>query len=356
MSGLALALDLRPRRLPRARGRPRGRHRRHDGAAAHPAVRAADRARHRAPRRRDRAGELRAGVRGARHRAADRRAGRSPSTLPDGPGVDRARRRALRVPVGRQGVARLAGGGRRARRPGRRRGAARRRRSASSRARWWRSSGTSGAGKSTIASLVPRLYDVDAGSVRLGGVDVRDLSFADDPRDRRRGHPGRPPVPRHDRRQPPLRPPRTPPTRSCGRRSRSARLDDLVASLPDGLDTVVGERGYRLSGGERQRLTIARLLLAQPRVVILDEATAHLDSDVGGRRAGGARRRARRSHVADHRPPPVDDPSRRPDPRGRGRPDRRARHPRRSCSPPAAATPSSQKLVPPSMLIRAPVR
>ncbi len=57
-----------------------------------------------------------------------------------------------------------------------------------------------------------------------------------------------------------------------------ARLADLVASLPDGLDTVVGERGYRLSGGERQRLTIARLLLARPRVVILDEATAHLDS------------------------------------------------------------------------------
>ena len=59
---------------------------------------------------------------------------------------------------------------------------------------------------------------------------------------------------------------------------RRARLADLVASLPDGLDTVVGERGYRLSGGERQRLTIARVLLARPRVVVLDEATAHLDS------------------------------------------------------------------------------
>ena len=60
--------------------------------------------------------------------------------------------------------------------------------------------------------------------------------------------------------------------------SGRARLDVLVATLPDGLDTVVGERGYRLSGGERQRLTIARLLLARPRVVVLDEATAHLDS------------------------------------------------------------------------------
>ena len=60
---------------------------------------------------------------------------------------------------------------------------------------------------------------------------------------------------------------------------RRARLGELLATLPDGLDTVVGERGYRLSGGERQRLTIARLLLARPRVVILDEATAHLDSE-----------------------------------------------------------------------------
>jgi ABC-type multidrug transport system fused ATPase/permease subunit len=60
---------------------------------------------------------------------------------------------------------------------------------------------------------------------------------------------------------------------------RRARLGELLAGLPDGLDTVVGERGYRLSGGERQRLTIARLLLARPRVVILDEATAHLDSE-----------------------------------------------------------------------------
>ena len=59
---------------------------------------------------------------------------------------------------------------------------------------------------------------------------------------------------------------------------RRARLDELVRSLPDGLDTVVGERGYRLSGGERQRMTIARLLLARQRVVILDEATAHLDN------------------------------------------------------------------------------
>jgi ATP-binding cassette subfamily B protein len=137
--------------------------------------------------------------------------------------------------------------------------------------------GSSGAGKSTIASLVPRLYDVDGGGVRLSGVDVRDLSF-DSLRetlgmvtqdghlfhDTIRGNllfaaPGASEDDLWDS-------------------LRKARLGALVESLPDGLDTVVGERGYRLSGGERQRLTIARLLLAKPKVVILDEATAHLDS------------------------------------------------------------------------------
>ena len=138
--------------------------------------------------------------------------------------------------------------------------------------------GSSGAGKSTIAALVPRLYDVDRGAVRLAGVDVRDLSFASIRDDRRGGDPGRAPVPRHASAAN-LRfaaPDAT--DDELWDALRRARLGDLVASLPDGLDTMVGERGYRLSGGERQRLTIARLLLARPRVVILDEATAHLDS------------------------------------------------------------------------------
>ncbi|WP_172382396.1 ABC transporter ATP-binding protein [Streptomyces sp. MNP-20] len=137
--------------------------------------------------------------------------------------------------------------------------------------------GSSGAGKSTIAQLLPRLYDADAGTVRVGGVDVRDLS-ADSLRDTigmvtQDGHLfhesvranlllARPGAAEDD----------------LWDVLRRARLDDLVRSLPDGLDTVVGERGYRLSGGERQRMTIARLLLARQRVVILDEATAHLDN------------------------------------------------------------------------------
>ncbi|MEU8462194.1 ABC transporter ATP-binding protein [Streptomyces sp. NPDC029003] len=137
--------------------------------------------------------------------------------------------------------------------------------------------GSSGAGKSTIAQLLPRLYDVDAGAVRLGGIDVRDLT-ADSIRETlgmvtQDGHLF------HESVRANLLLARP----GAGEEEiwealRRSRLDGLVASLPDGLDTVVGERGYRLSGGERQRLTIARLLLARQRVVILDEATAHLDS------------------------------------------------------------------------------
>lgn len=137
--------------------------------------------------------------------------------------------------------------------------------------------GSSGAGKSTIAQLIPRLYDVDSGAVLLGGADVRELT-ADSIRATvglvtQDGHLF------HDTVRNNLLLARP----EAGEDElwdalRRARLESLIASLPNGLDTVVGERGYRLSGGERQRLTIARLLLAHPRVVILDEATAHLDS------------------------------------------------------------------------------
>ncbi|MEE4024392.1 ABC transporter ATP-binding protein [Gordonia sp. PKS22-38] len=137
--------------------------------------------------------------------------------------------------------------------------------------------GSSGAGKSTIANLATRLYDVDSGSVLLNGVDVRDLQSASVHRAvglvTQDGHLF------HDtvRANLALADP-TVREEQIWDALRRARLDELVASLPDGLDTVVGERGYRLSGGERQRLTIARILLAQPSLVILDEATAHLDS------------------------------------------------------------------------------
>ncbi|WP_248963380.1 ABC transporter ATP-binding protein [Sphaerisporangium perillae] len=137
--------------------------------------------------------------------------------------------------------------------------------------------GSSGAGKSTIAQLLARLYDVDEGAVRLSGVDVRDLT-AESIRETlgmvtQDGHLF------HESVRANLllaRPEAS--EEELWDVLRRARLEELVTGLPDGLDTIVGERGYRLSGGERQRLTIARLLLARPRVVILDEATAHLDS------------------------------------------------------------------------------
>ncbi len=137
--------------------------------------------------------------------------------------------------------------------------------------------GSSGAGKSTIASLLPRLYDVDSGSVSIGGVDVRRLTFESLRRTvgmvTQDGHLFHDSIrgnllfaaPEASEEQ-------------LWSALRDAHLEALVRSLPAGLDTVVGERGYRLSGGERQRLTIARLLLAQPPVVILDEATSSLDS------------------------------------------------------------------------------
>jgi ABC-type multidrug transport system fused ATPase/permease subunit len=138
--------------------------------------------------------------------------------------------------------------------------------------------GSSGAGKSTIGSLVPRLYDVDAGSVRLSEVDVRDLSFAalretvgvvtQD------GHLFHDTIRANLAYAQPVAS-----DEEIWHALDRARLAELVRGLPDGLETLVGERGYRLSGGERQRLTIARLLLAQPRVIVLDEATAHLDSE-----------------------------------------------------------------------------
>lgn len=137
--------------------------------------------------------------------------------------------------------------------------------------------GSSGAGKSTIAQLLPRLYDADGGAVRIGGVDVRDLSAASMRQTlgmvTQDGHLF------HESVRANLLLARPEATEDdLWDVLRRARLEDLVRSLPDGLDTVVGERGYRLSGGERQRMTIARLLLAQQRVVILDEATAHLDN------------------------------------------------------------------------------
>jgi ATP-binding cassette subfamily B protein len=138
--------------------------------------------------------------------------------------------------------------------------------------------GPSGAGKTTISSLIPRLYDVTAGSLKLNGVDVRHATMQSI-RDVV-GVVTQDPYLFHDT----LRANLLYAQPEASEREILASLDHaqighLVADLPDGLDTVIGERGYRLSGGEKQRVALARLILKAPDVVVLDEATAHLDSE-----------------------------------------------------------------------------
>jgi ATP-binding cassette subfamily B protein len=138
--------------------------------------------------------------------------------------------------------------------------------------------GPSGAGKTTLTSLVCRLYDVTDGRVLVGGLDVRDVTLAS--LQRAVGVVTQDAHLFHDTIEANLRYATPDATEErIWDALRSARIDHLVRSLPDGLSTVVGDRGHRLSGGEKQRLAIARLLLKSPSVVILDEATAHLDSE-----------------------------------------------------------------------------
>ena len=138
--------------------------------------------------------------------------------------------------------------------------------------------GASGAGKSTMISLVPRLYDVTGGTVRIDGHDVRDLTL--DSLRRSVGVVSQDPHLFHESIGDNLR--YADPDASVSQlvdAARAARIHDTIDALPDGYDTIVGERGYRLSGGEKQRLAIARLLLKNPTIMILDEATSHLDND-----------------------------------------------------------------------------
>ncbi len=138
--------------------------------------------------------------------------------------------------------------------------------------------GPSGAGKTTITHLVARLYDVTAGSVSVDGHDVRDLTLQS--LEDAVGYVTQDAHMFHDTIRENLRYARPGASDDdIWTALDAAQIKNLVATLPEGLDTVVGDRGYRLSGGERQRLAIARLLLKAPSIVVLDEATAHLDSE-----------------------------------------------------------------------------
>ena len=158
--------------------------------------------------------------------------------------------------------------------------------------------------------------------VTIDGVDVRDLTLRVARRPRRRRLAGDVPLPRHGPREPALREAGRDRRGDRGGR-RAARIHDLIASLPDGYDTVVGERGYRFSGGEKQRIAIARTILRNPPVLVLDEATSALDTRRSGG-AGGARPARGGPHDDRDRAPAVDGPRRRPDRRARPRPHRRA--------------------------------
>ena len=138
--------------------------------------------------------------------------------------------------------------------------------------------GPSGAGKTTVSYLIPRLYDLDRGHIRIDGVDVRDAAL--DSLEQSVGVVTQETFLFHDTIAANLRYGKP----DAGRgeieaASRAANIHDFIVSLADGYETVVGERGYRLSGGEKQRIALARVILKDPQILILDEATAHLDSE-----------------------------------------------------------------------------
>ena len=138
--------------------------------------------------------------------------------------------------------------------------------------------GPSGAGKSTLAALVPRLYDVTSGTVRVDGHDVRDLTG--ESLRAAIGVVSQDPHLFHESIGDNLRYAKPDATLAeLEAACRAAQIYETIAELPDGFDTVVGERGYRMSGGEKQRLAIARLLLKDPAIIILDEATSSLDNE-----------------------------------------------------------------------------
>lgn len=192
--------------------------------------------------------------------------------------------------------------------------------------------GPTGSGKSTLSYLVPRLYDVTGGRVTLDGVDVRDLDF--DTLARAVGVVSQETYLFHASVADNLRFAKPDATdEEIEAAARAAQIHDHIASLPEGYDTLVGERGYRFSGGEKQRLAIARTILRDPPVLILDEATSALDTRTEHAVQQAIDALSALPHHDHHRPPALHRPRRRPDRRPGGGPDRGARHARRAAGP-----------------------
>ena len=197
--------------------------------------------------------------------------------------------------------------------------------------------GPTGAGKTTIINLIPRFYDVAGGAVRIDGLDVRDVTraslrrqigivlqdtflFSDTVMNNIRF--GRPDATDEE----------------VMAAAQLAHADDFIERLPDGYDTVLGERGSGLSQGQRQLLAIARAALANPRILILDEATSSVDTRTERLIQEALEELLRGAHQLRHRAPPEHHPQRRSGAGAGGRRDRRARHARRAAGRRAPTT------------------
>jgi ATP-binding cassette subfamily B protein len=184
--------------------------------------------------------------------------------------------------------------------------------------------GETGSGKTTLGYLVARLYDPEEGAVTIDGVDVRTLTF--DALAATVGVVSQETYLFHASVRDNLRFARPDATdEEVEAAARAAQVHDVIAALPEGYDTVVGERGFRFSGGEKQRIAIARTVLRNPPVLVLDERARRADR---ARRRGGPGAARRRPHDDRHRPPALHRPRRGPDRRPGGRADRRAGHAR----------------------------
>ena len=208
--------------------------------------------------------------------------------------------------------------------------------------------GPSGAGKSTVSRLLFRFYDIQSGQILIDGQDIRDVT-----QESLRAAIGMVPqdtVLFNDTIAYNIRYGRmSAPPDEVKRAAELAQIGSFIDRLPDGYETMVGERGLKLSGGEKQRVAIARTILKAPPILILDEATSALELPHRAGDQGRARPRQQRPHHHRHRPPALDDRHRRRDHRAAGRPDRRTRQ---ACATARRARPLCLDVGPPARGLR----